>query len=81
MSRAGLRIETRRQFVQDRDLGLANEGEDDGQPLLLPARKLAVIRTPLLVEPKNTKKVIAVCGSPVEGGVELDGLSDTNLRW
>ncbi len=75
-----LRIKTRRQFIQDCYLGLADECEDDGQPLFLPAGEIAVIRVPLLVESKYFEKMVALCGLPIEGCVQFYGFADSNLR-
>ena len=39
---AGLRVEAGRQLVEDRDLGIADQGQRDREPLLLPAGQVLV---------------------------------------
>ncbi len=47
---SGLRVETGRQLVEDGDLGVSNQGQGDGQPLLLPSGELGVSRVSFLGE-------------------------------
>ncbi len=50
----GLRVEPGRQLVEDGDARVADEGQRDRQPLLLPARQLAEGGLALVVRPRSS---------------------------
>ena len=75
----GLRVEARRELVEDRDLGVADEGEGDREPLLLAARQLAELGLALVRQPEVGEQPLAVPRPRVERGIEVDGLPDAHL--
>src|SRR5690606_23386758 len=76
----GPRVESGGQFVEDHHPGVADQGERDGQALLLTARQLAVAGLQLCREPEAFGQRPPVGGGGVEGRVELQGLPDRQLR-
>ncbi len=70
-----------REFVQYRDLGLSDEGEDDGQALLLTAGEVPEVRAPFRVEAERPEEMVGIAGPPTEGGVELYGFAHPDLGW
>ena len=69
-----LRVETRGQLVEDGDLGVADQGEGDGQALLLPSGELGVPGVPFLGETELVEEVGPVDRVPVEAAVEVERL-------
>ena len=74
-----LRVETRRELVEDGDLRFADQRERDGQALLLAARQLPELGLPLVGEPEVPEQLVAVARVRVERGVEVDGFTDPEL--
>jgi len=73
---AGLRVEARGQLVEDRDLRVADQGQRDGQPLLLAAGQRPELAAGLVREAQVAQQVVRVRGVVVEAGVLLDRLAD-----
>ena len=75
---ASLRVEARRQLVEDRDLRLADEGKGDREALLLAAGQLPVLRVALLGQPEVVDEGIGIGRVRVERREQLDGLDDAS---
>ncbi len=67
-----LRVETRCELVEDGDLGIADEGEGDGQPLFLPSGELGVLCVPFLGEIELVEEIGPVGRVPIEAAVEVE---------
>ena len=71
-----LRVEARRQLVEDRDLRLAHERERDREALLLATGQVPVLRVALLGQPEVVDEGPGVFGILVERCEQLDRLHD-----
>jgi hypothetical protein len=72
-------VEPGGQLVEDRDLGVADQGERDREPLLLAARELPEAGVALLLEAEVGQQRMPVGGVVVEGGVEVERLPHLHL--
>ena len=68
---ARLRVQSGRQLVENRDFRVADQGERDGQPLLLAAGEVAVYGVPLVLEPEVDDQLLPVRRVLVERAVQL----------
>ena len=64
---AGLRVEAGGGLIEEEDLRVVEHGEREGQPLLLSAGELGVLRVALLPELQALQELIAIHGAGVEG--------------
>ena len=71
---SGLRIQSRRQLVEEHDLRVVHECEGDEEALLLPAGERHEPRVALLVEPELPEQPVAVGGVRIERLPEGDRL-------
>jgi hypothetical protein len=76
---AGLRVQAGGELVQDRDPGVADQREGDGQPLLLTAGKLLVPGPELVAETELAGQLGPVGRVRVEGGVQVERLAYRHL--
>src|ERR1019366_1728854 len=76
---AGLGVEAGGGLVEKEHLRVVEQGERQGEPLLLPAGEFAVLRVALLPELQALQELVAIHGTGVEGVEELHGLVDLDL--
>ena len=72
----GLRVEPRRQLVEEHELGLVDQRERDEEPLLLAARQRHEPGVALGVESEPREQRVGVDDARVERRPEVDGLPD-----
>ena len=76
---AGVRVEPRRQLVQEDELGIVDQGQGDEQSLLLPAGELGERRLPLFGEAQGVEEQFPVRRLPVERREEVKSLPDLDV--
>jgi hypothetical protein len=76
---ARLRVQARGHLVQHRDLGPADQGQRDRQPLPLPAGQRPVVVAALGGQAENVEQFVQVRRVAVERAVFLEDLADTQL--
>src|SRR5437899_12382944 len=74
-----LRIEPRRRLVQKQQLGLADEGAGDGEPLLLPARQRHNPRLPFFLQLDEHEDLVHRVRMFIEGAKQRQRLGDSEL--
>jgi len=77
----GLRVEPGGQLVQHGDRRAADQGERDRESLLLSARQIPEERLALVGQAEGLHEVLRIVRVPVEGGVQQQGLSCSQLGW
>src|ERR1017187_6322909 len=76
---AGLGVEAGRGLVEKEHLRVVEQGQRQGEPLLLPAGEFAVLGVALLPELQALQELVAIHGAGVEGVEELHGLVDLDF--
>src|SRR4029077_11132072 len=74
-----LGIESRGGFVEEENVGVADERAGDGKPLPLAAGQLAHARVVLLVEREIAQQVLGVLSGAVERTEKAQGFKDREL--
>jgi hypothetical protein len=74
-SRCGLRVQARRELVEDRDLRATDEGEGDREALLLSAGQFAIRRVSPAAQAEVGHESLRVCRIPVERGEQAECLA------